>query len=298
MAIQLSISTASIGANWRSILPKLKELGFEGVEVTLDGGISTAEIKKAVDEAGLKVAVLATRLELDGRYAGEIKQALANAQALDASAIRVFGGLRLAGETVGGAVVRIAAGLGAEASQSDIRILIQNGYDFTEARDLWALCQAAGQHLGVCWDFGVGAATQESPVTAVSTLNSRIGHVHVWDAKKGNTADNTPGSGWNLLTSTGFQTPVALGTGDVPNGVGLERLRGIGYSGWVSYAPPHRQQDEAAWEEELKKAGEQIKLWLGLIKPTPPAEPAKPAAPAAAATKPATPAAKPATTSA
>lgn len=279
MSIQLCVSTASIGSNWRAMLPKLKALGFDGIEIAPDAGVSAADIKKAVEEAGLKIAVLATRIVLNGHNAKEINQALADAQAVGASAIRVFGGQRHAGETAGGAACRIAASLGSESKVGGVRILVQNGYDFTAARDLWALCQATGHDLGVCWDFGVGAATKESAVTSVSTLNSRIAHVHVWDAK-----------------AAAPSAAVALGTGDVIILPGLDRLRGIGYSGWVSYAPPHRQQDEAAWEAELKQAAEQIKLWVGLIKPAPAVEPAKPATAAAkpaapAAAKPATPAA-------
>lgn len=268
MAIQLCMSTASIGSNWKAMLPKLKEIGFEGIEIAPDQSVSAAEIRSAVEAAGMKVAVLATRIVLSGRNAEEINQALADAQAVGASAIRVFGGQRHSGETTGGAACRIAASFSASA-KTNVRILVQNGYDFTAARDLWALCQAAGHDLGVCWDFGVGSATKESSVTSVSTLNSRIGHVHVWDAKV-----SAP------------SVPVKLGTGDVQISAGLDRLRGIAYNGWVSYAPPHRQQDQAAWETELTDAVYQIKLWLGLIKPPAPVEaaPAKPAAakPAAA----------------
>lgn len=273
MSIQLCVSTASIGSGWRNLLPKLKELGFEGVEIAPEQSISAADIKKAVEEAGLKIALLASRVVLGSHSARDLEQAIADAQAIGAPAVRVFGGQMLAGETAREAGCRIAAAQSL-SGPTGVRVLVQNGYDFTDAHDLWLLCQAAGNDVGVCWDFGVGAAGKKSPVLSISTLNSKIGHVHVWDAKAESPA-----------------TAAKLGEGNVPNEIGLNRLRGIGYQGWVSYAPPHRQQDDAAWENELKAAAEQIKLWLGLIKPPAPAEPAKPAA----AAKPAAPAAKPAT---
>ncbi len=283
MSIQLCVSTASIGSGWRNLLPKLKELGFDGVEIAPEQNISAPDIKKAIEDAGLKVALLASRVVLGSHSARDLEQAIADAKAVGAPAVRVFGGQMLAGETAGEAGCRIAAAQSLPAT-TGVRVLVQNGYDFTDAHDLWLLCQAADNDMGVCWDFGVGAAGKKSPVLSVSTLNSKIGHVHVWDAKTESPA-----------------TATKLGEGNVPNEIGLNRLRGIGYQGWVSYAPPHRQQDEAAWEAELKSAAEQIKLWLGLIKPPAPAEPAKPAAaakPTAAAatpTKPAAVADKPAT---
>jgi sugar phosphate isomerase/epimerase len=109
--------------------------------------------------------------------------------------------------------------------------------------------------IACCWDVFNAAMIGESPWTSVPFLNSRIQYVQVKDAKLGPLGANF----------------CKLGEGDVQVQTLLTRLRGIGYTGWISV------EWEKAWlpgiaepEEILPDSITKLREW------TKPFEPAKP----------------------
>lgn len=295
MALKLGFAT-SVYAGWglADLVAKCQVLGLQGVEVVVAGREASAwgtqvllsqpaATRKALEDAGLSVACLSVPVALhEAGKAGAgalaaAERAIELANALGAPVVRVLGYLIAGGESPSAAIHRVGtrlAGLAETASASGITVAVQNGGHFVRARDLWMVAEVANHAgAGVCWD--IGAAGGESPTVAVPTLNSRIAHVHAWDAD-------------------GAGKVVALGTGVLKNKLMMERLRGIGFEGFVSYCPPAGHAPEmAVAEAELGAAARALRAWAGLPelgpdgKPLPkveekPAAAAKPAAAGAA----------------
>lgn len=261
MAIRLAIRPKPGSEH---LLPAAKDAGFEAAEVGADA-------LSAASTAGMSVACVwmdATLHPKDrrtwDRQRDQIVRAIAAAKSAGAACVRVQAGELQKGESFSAAVGIIAERLGtlvAAAEAAGVAIAIENSGSFRGAKDLWRLLESAPhRYVGVCLD----ATSGESPALLVPTLNRRIVHVHVWDHKGG--------------------APVALGQGEAKNRLLCERLRGIGYAGACSYAPPAGA--DLGDVEGLKAAAHQLKLWLGLIKPEEPkAEPAKAEVKPAPATK-------------
>ena len=273
MSIRLAIVPNDVGAI-ETLLPAIKEAGFAGLELSAE---DAGKLRPALDAAGLKVACVLTNVNLQERdprkweaAAGELGRAMEVAREAKATCVRIFPGDRAKGEGLGAAVSRLAARLGELlklATDSDMSIAMQNSGGFVDANSLWQLLEiVAHPLLGVSLDLAAGSLSGESPLLSIPTLNAKILHVRVWDYKDGKVAP--------------------LGEGVSKIKIGLERLRGIGYQGYVSLAPPTGVdvKDVAA----LKAIGHTLGLWTGIIEPPKPVEPAKPA-PAAkpAAAKPA-----------
>ena len=266
MAIRLAVAASSAEAV-ETHLAAIKEAGFAAVDAAVG---DVARLKPALDAAGLKIACVNTDVSLHVRETrkwdmarAELTRGLDVAGDAGALCIRVFGGALGKGEGLTACTARLADRVSQVMEvlgKTGIKIAIQNAGSFVLARDLWLLLETIGLagagRVGACLDVGAAALAGESPVLSVPTLNARIFHVRLCDVKDGKI--------------------VALGTGIAKVKLAVERLRGIGYGGTISYVPP-TGGDLAG----LKELGHELQLWAGLIEPPKPPEPAKPAPKAA-----------------
>jgi sugar phosphate isomerase/epimerase len=273
--MRLSIVPSS-AASLENQLAAIKGAGFTEVELTV---ADATRLQPALAAAGVKVSCLLTSISLDQRDAEKWQASLAEiSAALKVSAennipcVRILPGQLAKGQSATAATSVLGARLAdlvPLVTETAVGVAIQNAGGFALASNMWQLLETVTHPLiGVCLDLAATSLSGESPVLAIPTLNSRILHVRVWDYKDGKAAP--------------------LGTGDAKIKIALERLRGIGYEGAISLAPPAGV--DTADVASLKPIAHQLGLWTGLIEPPKPVEPAKPA-PAAA--KPAAPAAKP-----
>lgn len=268
-----------------------QKAGFAGIELTglaEDGSVSlllrdAAGAKKAVDEAGLLVCALGTTIRLHHADEGlwqraklSAERAVEMAVLLGAPVVRVFGQSVGRGEGRSpvisriGARLRVLARRAQEISGGKVTVAVQNGGasgSFVNAKEMWMITEVANDpKAGVVWDAGEAELVHESPALSVPTLNTRIHLVHVWD-NKGQVRKAVP-----------------LGEGELKGQMLVTRLRGLGYGGWIVYAPP-ADPAETDVEKKLETAMATLKKWSGLVEPKPAvaAPAAKPATPAAVA---------------
>jgi sugar phosphate isomerase/epimerase len=155
--------------------------------------------------------------------------------------------------------------LGDYAAERDVLIVVENQLSFRSAKEMWLILDRLNHRsIACCWDIFNAAQMGESPFISVPTLNSRIQFAQVKDAKFG------------PLGASYCQ----LGEGDVPVESFITRLRGIGYSGWVSV------EWEKAWlpnlaepEEILPDAIKKLRQWVSDPADAPAEADSEPAAP-------------------
>ncbi len=252
-----------------------KRLGFEGIElggIADDGSLSlllrNAEAtKKTLDEADMRVCVLATTICL--HHADEarwqrakllIKRAVEMAVYFGAPVVRVLGHEVRRGEGRSAVIGRIGAHLREAAedaveyakesgAKQAVSIALQNGGtggSFVNAKEMWMMTEVAGHpRAGIYWDVAEAALVKESPGLSVPTLNSRMHAVRIWDHHHGE------------------RKAVPLGEGDVKGQLFADRLRGIGYGGWVVYGPPADPANAEA-EKMLETAAATLRKWIGI----------------------------------
>jgi len=98
-------------------------------------------------------------------------------------------------------------------------IVIENALSFRFAKEMWGILDRLSHpSIAACWDVFNAALVGETPAVSVPTLNNRIQYTQVKDAKLG-----PLGASY-----------CKLGEGDVQVKNFLTRLRGIGYTGWVT----------------------------------------------------------------
>jgi len=156
--------------------------------------------------------------------------------------------------------------LGDYAADRDILIAVENAMSFRASKEVWLfLDRLSHPSIACCWDVFNAALIGEGPYVSVPTLNSRIAYTQVKDAKLGPLG----------------ATYCKLGEGDVPIKSFLTRLRGIGYSGYVT------MEWEKAWlpalaepEEILPDSITKLKEWAEMKADEPAESEAEPAAPA------------------
>jgi len=262
----------------RGALETATRLGFSGIELVWDGAQAGSrtdllgavqEIQGAAEDDTNTISICSIGTHAALHHANEsawrraqddVRFALGMARDVGAATVRVFGYSVARGEGRSSVISRIGrrlrelAHMGREITGGKTSVVLQNGGSFVNARELWTIIEAAGQTdgAGICWDAGEAALEESGGDTsglAVTTLNSRIRLARLWD-------------------HAGTRKPIELGTGVVQSRHFLERLRGIGYGGWLLYAPPATASDPSQSTQFLETAAARMKEWLG-IKPTP-----------------------------
>jgi sugar phosphate isomerase/epimerase len=104
------------------------------------------------------------------------------------------------------------------AAQAGISILLENGPVQGSAIQLWhVLDQLDHPSIACCWNTLTAARAGDAAAVAIPTLNSKIRFVNLQDARRN---ENT-------------FTACDLGDGELPLRNTANRLRGIGFDGWL-----------------------------------------------------------------
>ncbi len=263
--------------DFETVLARAKEYGYDGVEIRgfLNEAILTAtnvfltdpnKIKDQFASAGVEIACLASSIafsgkkKIDAELAGDLKKFIDTASALGTPLVKVFDTQVKAGQTrssAGAAMGDWLLPIADYAADHDVTIVIENALSFRQSKEMWTIIDRLSHPaIACCWDVFNAALIGESPLISVPTLNSRIAYTQIKDAKFG-----PLGASY-----------CKLGQGDVKGDQFITRLRGIGYTGYVTV------EWEKAWlpglaepEEILPAALTTLKEWtkLGVEEPEP-----------------------------
>jgi sugar phosphate isomerase/epimerase len=258
-----------------TIVARAREYGYHGVEIRgfLNESVPTTanvfaenldRLRGTFDAAGVGVACLASSIAMEQagpvwkvwgrggnqRRAAELRTYIDAAQRLGSPLVKIFDTQVRAGQsrsTAGVALGDWLLPLADYAADRDVVIVVENALSFRASKEMWTILDRL-QHpsIACCWDVSNAALIGESPYFSVPVLNSKIAYTQVKDAKLG------------ALGATYCK----LGEGDVPVEKFITRLRGVGYTGFVTV------EWEKAWlpglaepEEILPDAIEKLRKW-------------------------------------
>ncbi len=279
--MKFAFSTVSCPAwDFDTIAARAREYGYHGVEIRgflnetapasqpvahlFSPETDLARVRDTFDAAGVRVACLASSIAMEQpaaawkvwkrspneRRAADLRTFIDTAVKLRCPLVKVFDSQVRPGQTRLGAGVALGDWLlpiADYAADRDVVIVIENALSFRNAKEMWTILDRL-QHPSVacCWDVVNAAMVGESPYFSVPVLNSKIAYTQVKDAKFG------------ALGATYCK----LGEGDVPVEKFVTRLKGIGYTGYVTV------EWEKAWlpglaepEEILPDAVTKLKKW-------------------------------------
>ncbi|HEY8668550.1 MAG TPA: sugar phosphate isomerase/epimerase [Tepidisphaeraceae bacterium] len=252
-----------------TILSRAREYGYDGVEIRgfLDEPnltrvnlfSETDAIRDAFAQAGVQIACLASSVAMTANkrrnklLADEVRTYVDTAVQVGCPMVKIFDTQVWPGQSRASAGVILGdwlVPLGDYAAERDVLIVVENQLSFRSAKEMWAILDRLSHpSIAAAWDVFNAATIGESPYLSVPTLNSRIQYTQVKDAKLGSLG----------------ATYCKLGEGDVPVKKFLLRLRGIGYTGWITV------EWEKAWlpglaepEEILPDALKKLKEWMKL----------------------------------
>lgn len=288
MPIQFAFSSLACSAwDFVSLAGKAKEFGYDGVELSgspndltpTASNVFLSDPRKVRDtfaEKGIKIAALSSSIAMtgnkkdDARLAKDVMRFIETAQSVGAEMVKVLDTSVRPGQTRADAGLALGAWLSPLADFAGDRgicLLVENAISFRQAREMWLLMEQLNHPaIGCCWDLLNAGLIGESPLISVPTLNSRISYVQMKDA---------------LITSAGPEL-CELGKGDLQVEKFLIRLRGIGYSGWITFDWDRAQfpklgEPDTVLPEAVKKLRDWTKPYEPVKKPVK-AAPAKPAA--------------------
>ena len=250
------------------VATKAKEYGYDGVEIRgfLNESILTpsnvfhtdpAKVRRVFEEAGVEIACVASSISAKGQRkadeqsADELRKHIDIAAALGTPLVKLFDTQLRPGQDRAGAAVSMAKWLlplGDYAADRGVMLVVENMLSFRNSKEMWMMLENLSHpSVAACWDIFNAAVVGESPFVSVPTLNSRIQYTQVKDAK---------------LSALGA-TLCPLGEGDVPVEKFLVRLKGIGYSGYVTFEWEKAYLPNIAGpEESLPAAAKKLKAWL------------------------------------
>ena len=258
-----------------TIVARAREYGYHGVEIRgflNERAATTADLFKEDPDAlrrrfesnRVEVACLASSIAVEQagapwkvwkrspneRRATDLRTFIDAARRLGCPLVKIFDTQVRPGQS------RAAAGtalgdwllpLADYAADRDVVIAIENALSFRSSKEMWSILDRL-QHpsIGCCWDVFNAALIGESPFFSVPVLNSRIAYAHVKDATLGPLG----------------ATYTKLGAGDVPVEKFITRLKGVGFTGYVTL------EWEKAWlpniaepEDVLPDAVEKLRKW-------------------------------------
>jgi sugar phosphate isomerase/epimerase len=217
------------------------EWGVAGVELvwaaggperlgSVAGDLAIADPAKAreiLDAGQIRVACLAASIAFSGKSrlddgrADKVRLAIEAAREMASPIVKILDAPVHPGLSLGDLGLRMGewlAPLGDYARDRGVALLVENVLAFRRAADLWPVMDRLDHPaIGCAWNVHSAWQAGETPGVSVSVLNSRIRYARVRDAHEQESS-----------------TPCAIGDGAVPIAPFLHRLRGIGYSGWVT----------------------------------------------------------------
>jgi sugar phosphate isomerase/epimerase len=251
--------------DFATIAARAGEYGYHGVEIRafLNENILTtanvfltdpAKVRLVFDRAGVAVACLSTSVAMTGDRArdrlaaADLRHGIDVAAGLGAAFVKVFDVQLRPGQNREAAAAELGqwlSPLADYAAERGLKILVENQLSFRRARELWLIMEtAAHPAVAACWDVLNAALVGEWPAVSVPTLNSRIELVQVKDA---------------YVRDVGVNY-CKLGDGDLRLPELVNRLKGIGYDGWMSF------EYEKAWLGNLAEPEESLPQAIGVMK--------------------------------
>jgi fatty-acyl-CoA synthase len=290
--------------DFQVLLARAKEYGYDGVEIR--GFLSEtcltaanvfagepAKLRELFAAGGVSIACLSSAIAMSGsagtdqQSAGDLLKYVETAASLGCPMVRISGPRAQSGRSlteVASSFARWLAPLVDSAADRGVTIAIENSAPFRRAREIWMAMEMLNHPaITASLDVFSAALAGEGPAVSVPVLNSRLSYVTVRDAVING-------------TSAGI---CRLGEGNVRLLDLFNRLRGVGYKGWVSVDWPKASLAGLAEPEQvLPEAIAKLKQWTTpkvvvkparpeAKKPAAPAEPKKVVQPPAAATQPA-----------
>lgn len=228
------------------------ELGLDGADISVAHVTSRAlgdldALRRQAQNAGMSIPVMVTYTDFTHPDADERKRQCASlrlmiddAARLGVSYLRVTAGQAHPGvardDGINWAVEGLVSCLD-HADEKAITLVYENHtigygwtyYDFSQPAEIFLeiVRRTEGSGLRILFDTANPLALNEDPLMILDAVQHRLGVVHI-----------------NDLRQTGAFEPVVAGTGVSPITAVIERLRSIGYNGWVSVEEASRTGEE------------------------------------------------------
>jgi len=225
----MKFAFSTVGSDWtfEKIAAAAKELGYDGVELNFPSNVP-AEL----DLHGTSAACLAGGRGAVGKRTEDKNRTAHLRSLIDCSAsigcplVKVMETSIPPGQNRANAALVLGdwlLPLSDYAASHAVSLVLDISQSLRTARELWTILDRANHpSLGCCLDLLAAARIGDSPQVAVPMLNSRILDVQISDA--------------NDLTQSAVDCNP--GHGVVPIDTAIARLRGIGYSGWMTVKWP------------------------------------------------------------
>ena len=264
--------------DFETIVARAREYGYHGVEIRgfLNEPVPTAadvlgtdldDLRRGFEAAGVDIACLASSIAMEQRgpawqvwrrspnerRAADLRTFIDAADRLGCPLVKIFDTQVRPGQSrsaAGSAMGDWLMPLADYAADRGVGIVIENALSFRTAKEMWTILDRL-QHpsIACCWDLFNAALLGESPFFSVPVLNSKIAYAQVKDAKLGPLG----------------ATLCKLGEGDVQVEKFVTRLKGVGYTGYVTL------EWEKAWlpniaepEDVLPDAAKKMREWAAL----------------------------------
>ncbi|HWB52535.1 MAG TPA: TIM barrel protein [Tepidisphaeraceae bacterium] len=208
-------NSAIVDCDFRSLVRRSSELGFNGVELSnqLASSLGPSDVRSILADASQHLACVCSSARFrgnalaDNEAAAQVRDCLELAGHLGCHTVKLGDAEPNHRESVMTTISRLAnwlAPLADLAGDRGMTILIENGVTLSTARPLWFLAEQLNHSaVGICWNIQRSHSAGENPAVTVPTLNHRIRCVKT--------------------TQPDIREP-------------LLRLKGIGYTGWIVFA--------------------------------------------------------------
>lgn len=222
----------------RTLAVRAAAMGYDGVELAHPLADPPDVLRAAFDEAKVAIACLATTISIpprprDRARAGEIlRAAIETAGQLGCGIVTLYDPPLRAGQTAGGTAAEMGEWLAPFAdlaAERRVTLVVEDALHFRRARALWTLLESVGHPaVAAAWDLGRATQAGEPPSVSVPVLNLRIQYVRVAEIVAGGVAEDF-----------------------------VRRLKGVGYSGYVTIAP-----EAGVAEKVLAEAVVTLRAWM------------------------------------
>jgi len=258
-----------------SRLDVLRDLGIDALELWSPWQVTeanAADVRTALDDAGLRTICVSTPSYLHGEKTGTGRELIASsiriAQVLGAGRVNTYFGH--GGDGDDDRAARTYAGLVApllnQAAEAGVLIVLENEfdgfghdpehYDISRRAPALAHLMAVLDHPAIRLNFDAAnfVCAAEDAGSAAAVLAAHVGYVHVKDVRRVCPGHDAPVAGWNTYTdgSATYRT-TQLGTGEVPWTTVLAELDGVGYLGPFTLEP-HCRPELLAEQLRISKA--------------------------------------------
>lgn len=229
-----------------NIIVRAGELGFDGVELRgLRGefhlplvpelSARPEAVRQRFDDANIEIVCLGCSATLDSRSRKGLAESKASiiefielAAGLGVPFVRIFAGEVQRWDHRRKALTRITQAVGSlvpTLSRMKVTLLVENSGDFSDSEAMWFLADAIDHpSVKICWNQANALTAMERPTNSIPRLGSKIGMMHVCDAKSDERG-----------IMSGYCAP---GEGDAELSRQLLLLRGIAFGGYLMFEWP------------------------------------------------------------